>query len=392
MLSVSAQDAGAPVPTLYNEIPTAPVTTTSTNTKVNPSILLAQVNLYGAKLQKAGLVNYTFSFTLKSADLIDQEAYYRILLRDKDGQVVFLQNFPNKVVVPAGESSFVNGVFITPQDFKGVYSVYIQVTNDKGLPLATVATGEITLSGGKTVMGIKSCSLTGSATKTTSDAISGSCMITGKTTNNTFLYTTVYYGTMASPSTQLKSKIVSGKSDFTIPPRTEPGTYQVVSQLYDAGSPMSSPIFSIFRVDGQSAKITTIKTDKGTYSKDEVAKLAISLKTVNINSGDISIVAKLETQDKNICGEFKASTIKNTSAFTLDIPVIRKCAFPAVTVTISDKAGKVLDTLTTVVVTTGEKKGPSIGLATASAIVVLLALVAVMFYYVRRIRGVKVAA
>ena len=197
---------------------------------------------------------------------------------------------------------------------------------------------------------------------------------------------------MASPSTQLKSKIVSGKSDFTIPPRTEPGTYQVVSQLYDAGSPMSSPIFSIFRVDGQSAKITTIKTDKGTYSKDEVAKLAISLKTVNINSGDISIVAKLETQDKNICGEFKASTIKNTSAFTLDIPVIRKCAFPAVTVTISDKAGKVLDTLTTVVVTTGEKKGPSIGLATASAIVVLLALVAVMFYYVRRIRGVKVAA
>ena len=79
------------------------------------------------------------------------------------------------------------------------------------------------------------------------------------------------------------------------------------------------------------------------------------LKTVNIKSSEVFVTAKLETQDKVVCGEYSATAAKS-SAFVLDILITRKCSLPSVTVTLTDKAGKVLDTLTTVVVTDGKEK------------------------------------
>ena len=371
-----------------SSLPLQAPSTTSGSTSTNQAILLAQIDLYDATIKKAGLVNYVFSFTLKSFDLIDQEAYYRAILKDKNNKVVFLQSFPTKVVVGAGESKLVSDTLIVPQDFKGTFSVSIQVTNAKGLPLATANAGEITLTGSASIMSIKNCTISGDSSKTSSDTITGVCDITGKTTKNTSLYTTVYYGGMAVPSVQVKAKVAGDKATFSIPPRTDAGSYQVVSQLYDAGTPMSSPIFNRFVVEGQTAKIISIKTDKGLYKKEEIANVTVALQTYNVRSGDLLVAVKLEDEDKDICGSLPATILKNGNTFTLEVPITQKCSLPSVTVTITDKTGKVLDTYTTVVVATGEKQptplfNPSyVGIGAGLIILLVLG-----FFITRRLRN-----
>ncbi len=362
---VFAQSTTAPVPTLYDsKAPTKATTTTSpgavtsnaTGTNKTQLIILAQVSLFDAKIKKLGLVNYAFSFTLQSNDLIDQEAYYRVSLKDASGKVVFLQSYPRKLVVQAGAALPVSDLLIVPQDFKGTFLVSVQVTTGEGLPLATTNFGEITLTGGKSTTGIKSCSLEGGTQKTMRDSINGSCPVTGTLTKNTFLYSNVYSGNAAAPVFQVKSAIVNGKATFEIPPRTNPGMYQIVSQLYDAGIPMSSPVFTPFVVTGQSAKIITIRTDKGVYKKDEIAKISVMLKAFNLTAPDVVIGAKLENQNKELCGEVRAQSVKFITAFTLDIPMTMKCSLPSVTVTVTDKSGTILDTYTSTVVSDGKSK------------------------------------
>lgn len=392
-LLVSAQGVDSPVPTLYEAAPSSSASTVGVETAVSQEALDAKINIYFRKIKKISLVNYDFTFSFRSSALINQEAYYRILLKDENQKTVFSQGFPNKVDIGAGESKPITGTFIVPQDFKGLYSVFIQITNAKGLALATDNAGQIELSGGKTVMSIKSCEIEGGNTKSTIENINTSCLTSGSVTKNTTMFTTVYYGGMASPSAQVKSKIVSGKATFIIPARSEGGEYQVISQLYDAGRPMSSPIFSSFTVEGQSAKIINVTTDRGSYLKEEMAKISVIIRTVNIPTGELFARAQIKNKDGSICGELSPTIVKSIDSFTLLVPITQKCSLPSVIVSVQDKAGKVLDTLTTsiVVEASGEKEQPvkssNINLMYVGVGIATLLILGFGFIFLRRFRS-----
>jgi hypothetical protein len=393
IVSVSAQNA-TPTATIT---PTSAPTATRSNLKsatATEVILLAGINLYNPTIRKTGLVNYTFSFTLSSSDLINQEAYYRAFLKDETGKIVFVQTFPTKVIVEAGKTKAVSDVLIVPQDFKGKYSAIVQVTNADGLPLSSANLGTIDLVGGKALFDVTDCTIAGEKEKTTSDKIEGTCKVTGKTSKATVLYTSLFYGNAAAPVAQVKSSVVKGTATFAIPTTLNPGVYQIISQLYDAGSPVSSPVFNSVLVKGQTAKVVSVRTDKGLYKKEESARVSVAFDAVNFAQGELLAQVKLETTGKDICGELAPSVIKGRSAFVLTVPITRKCSTPTVTVTLQDKTGKVFDTYTSVVVSTGEKANPLfslINMTYAGIALVVIALLALLFTYVRRLRMQKVA-
>lgn len=399
-LLVSAQRTPTTKPTVATTTATAPVSTTtpqptpqrSLTSSTTQAILLAQIDLYNATVTKRSLLNYSFTFTLKSFDLINQDAYYRVMLLDKDKKTVYMQSFPNKVTVEAEKFNLVRDVLIAPSDLKGVYTVTIQVTNAGGLLLAGAIAGDITLDGTPSPISIKSCVIEGTSTKTTNDKIAGSCTIVGKvgkSTASTILYTTVYYGNNAAPLTQVKSRLTDNKAEFKIFALPNPGMYQLVSQLYDAGTPISSPVFTSIAVAGKSAKITNVITDKGVYKKDEVAKIAVALKTVNYGPGELLIKADVQTADKTSCGAYPNGVLKSPAAVSLSIPMTRKCSLPVVTVVISEKDGKVLDTYISEVVSTGEAPAWYTKITPLSAGVgaLILAVLGLGFFVVRRIRA-----
>jgi hypothetical protein len=342
----------------------------STTTSVRPSqpalsatatqslILLAQVDIFTPKVQKSSGLTYTLSFELRSSDLIDQEAYYRLIVEDTKKKVVFVQSFPDKVSLKAGETVSVSSPFVLPQDLEGDYNLSVQVTNPAGLPLAKAPLGKLTLVANKdAAIRIKDCTLLGGDKQGLNKPISVTCSLDGKIDKYGALVSTLYYGSTAAPATQVSTPIDAKSETFTISPRTEAGTYQLVTQVYQAGIPISIPSVKTFLIDGQSVQISNIIADKGEYKFGEKAKLAVAFNAFNFKKGELFASAKVQTRENVVCGEASNVEVLSRGAMLIEVPINSQagCALPTLIVTFTDKAGMILDTKTVNVVA-GESK------------------------------------
>ncbi len=313
------------------------------------SVLVAQVDMMNVSLQQIADTHYGITFSLKSADVISQKAYHRIVLIDENDHEVYIQGDGSAVdLIPQGTTK-ASAPLDVPGGLEGDFVVMVYVTNADGLPLATGNAGQVSLSNTAQVTpSIKECTTEESPINPDS-LITVTCDLMEKGAPLTKLVGTVFPSRSAKPVEVVSKTITKNTVVYELSKLTVPGRYEIVSQLFGTEGPVGASFLTEVVIAGNRAQISNIILDKASYEAGETAKVTGALSTYGYVKGELFATARLKTSDGSVCGEIIKKEVEVPNSIVLEIPMTQTCVSPTIEMTLEDKEGNVLDTGTSVV-------------------------------------------
>jgi hypothetical protein len=312
-----------------------------------------------------------------SADLVKEEQ----LEGRKIERPVDIYLFQDKLYLEGNKKEHKELVFKLPGFYSGNLALFLMVRSEKGYPFDRQKVGDIQLSGSGEYIGIDpaSCYLAvqdelsgkkynlGEGVDVSKDEILNAvCDVKNNFKNSetlTPVFTTFYRSTFGEKIAENKLSAVSlgaGESKtvtFAIPKAQKPQSYDaVLSFLGNKGEIVSNKAVFHYVLRGLSASILNLRSDKNSYEKGEMAKIALSFsgsaddfpwsragggtkadkETINVEMSDLY---------GKSCGRKISETVnpnlENNKMFSL--VVTEDCVTPEIKVDIRDSSGNILD-------------------------------------------------
>ncbi len=358
-----------------------------TSTQELEPIVVADVNIYNAKLDSQAKHQLTISFQLSNGKKVQPDVQYAVFLtkKDKGGNQVVVGRKVYPEVVNLGENQKVNKVikYTAPVYVDGEYTLWIEAANNVGMSYANAYVGEVKFQKEKEFIEIQpeSCFLTigeeekkytleqGVNIKPTED-ITVHCTLSNHF-NQDKVVTPKIVTRLRSPygkilNTQELSQKISIKANqdqnvsLLIPKVTNPQAYDTTLTFIENKQLISNSITLHYVIAGESATIQNVSLDKPTYQKGEIAKLSFFwsgradrftdaryLEDAQILKTPQVTIA-ISDQNGNSCNKLfiqklnsKLEKAEDVNP-TFNIPINQKCVGARVKVSILDSQGKVL--------------------------------------------------
>lgn len=361
-------------------------------TQMTAPILVADTNIKDTKIvNQVGNV-LQVSFTLTNGTGPQSGVLYgvRLVSRDKGVATTVDEKIYDEVLsLPEASSIKKSVVYTAPETLSGTYAVYVIATNKADFPFGVSFAGNATFTRIAKGLSLSPNACTLSSDKKTyplsqaptispQGALEITCTVTNLGKDSIGALPTfetraqsAYGAVITTPSAAEMPIVIKGgetkKVTLTVPKIEEPQLYSTTLS-FSAGSLSSNEVRFGYRVSGSAAMILNASLDKDYYLKNEKAVVTVLWsKAADTVSASIRI-----TSGKATCGSLTL-TEPTRGRILVEIPVTRSCYDPAVSVTLTDASGKVLDAKTFEVATTTVQKP-----FTSNKSLIVLALVALL--------------
>ena len=358
------------------------------------AVKVASVGIEDAKIvsQEGNVI--TLSFTFVNEELAQAGVRYGVtLISEKDKKQTVMDDFVYEESLTLAENSSTPKeiTYIAPAQLTGTYDIYINSKNNNGFPFAAAKVGSVELVA--TTKGVTIDTQT-CYTRLPQDSESVRrpillaptlgpdtvltlvCTVTN--TSDTLVtviptFETRYlggYGTTISHEGGDTTPIVFTANEkktisVTLPKVSKPRTYIIAMTLTGAGSE-SNTVTAQYYIPGTIATIVNANLTKDYYVKGDSAEAVI------LRATDAEIIANVSIRNENgrSCAETVTQTIPPTNepVVRMNLPIIRDCYGPQLSVVLTDKDGAVLDTQEYEFATTSVPK-PTMPWQTAALIV-----------------------
>ena len=341
------------------------------------AIVLATVNIDNAKIISRNGNDFKISFDLSNTKNVQPDVRYGIQVYRKEGNEKFVvyQNIYKEILsLPENFEETKQIDFSLPSFLKGTYNLSLIVAGTSGLEFAEEKLGEINAEGSAEYIEIapEKCSLLlndGSKIYKypldygvdvgQDDQLYFSCKTDShyaKDMEATVSLTTFWrnmFGEKISEENGGTLKIIPGESEtgkININKISKPQAYDLVFQLKDKrGNAVSNPVVFHYVVQGPSATIQNIRSDKTSYAKNEIANVYFNCtSSADSYAGSRSGGTKIEKASveidivdgkKNKCSNAIVKEIYPTADMenvNFQVPITRDCPDPIAQVKIKD--------------------------------------------------------
>ncbi|MCX6739350.1 MAG: hypothetical protein NT098_04885 [Candidatus Parcubacteria bacterium] len=356
---------------------------TSSSQKVT---VVATVGLGNIKFLKQENNVFTLAFDVSNRAGIQPEVIYsvKLLKKESNGFSLADQKVYDRDILSLKENESIHkeAVYTAPPSLQGIHIIEVEAKNSDGLPFSIIRLpGEIFLNGtGESIFidslgcfltvkgekGDKKYTLSQGVDISKEETLIAHCSIsntfkTEKTVTPVFetRYRSVYgkiVGTEKQNPITLKA---NQKMDFTalLPKTNEPQAYDAILSFEDekhAG--VSFPVAFHYVLQGESATIQKLTTDKASYQKGETAKVSFfwsgsadnfpgSRTGISDTENPVDVFFTLLDGDGNSCSESFNQNLdakKQGGLEHFSIPITSTCQNPVVTAQITDQNKKVL--------------------------------------------------
>lgn len=356
--------------------------TTDDNGKV---IVLADVNIYDAKITSQNGNQINISFNLDNGQGVQSGIKYSVsLIKENGGSQVEMDEFIYPEVLSLSSNSSIKKEisYIAPSNISGDYTLMVKAKSPSGLPLGLGIAGKVKLT--STVTGIMintdTCNLTVVGEKgspkynlvqgvdiaanenlvlTCSAINSSKADISASPSYETFLRS-VYGeqvlqdgGDIASISFKAGEK---KNFSLTLPKAQKPQSYDIKVAL-KTGDVISNFVTAHYVLRGLSATIQNFSLDKDSYNKDDVANMSFMWSTSaenfpNSRLGETTVhpaitmtVSVLDDKNKECITPINQVIAEGAKDGKVDLtaPITANCQNPQATITLKDPSGNILD-------------------------------------------------
>ena len=347
------------------------------------AVLIADVNIYEAKIVSQDKNNFKLSFDLSNGELVQPDLKYAIQLikEDEDGKQTIMDEriYPEVVNLNKHQNIKKEIIYDAPTYLNGEFQIWIIAKNQNGLTLSVATLGKVNLMGENQYVEIlvDSCYLQveGANNRYTigqgvdienEENLVAICDVVNHYKNNinavpqieTFWRTSFGMKIETEQQDQIKLDLKSKdkkRISLVLPKPKVSQAYDAQLQLKDDQNRIiSNKVTFHYVLRGLSATIQNLRLDKNYYQRDEIARISffwsgpadnfMESRVGGTDSGKLSIQLFIKDKDNQDCIDkfTKELEPKNlTPDFT--IPVIRECFSPQVVVSILDEKGSVLD-------------------------------------------------
>ena len=354
-------------------------------TKQSQAIVVADVNIYNAKIDKQDNNQLTISFQLSNGKKVQPDVHYAVSLTQENekGDQLLTDNHIYPEVVNLGENQKVDKVikYTAPTYLDGEYSVWINSANTAGMPYASAYLGTIKLQKKEAFIEIdptacylkvnqeeKKYFLGQGVDVKPEEQLWAFCSVTNHFDADKTLtprFTTKLRSSFGKilETKDLSTPITLKKEEkkeikLLIPKVTDPQAYDATLSLVENNKVISSSATFHYVIVGESATIQNVRLDKVTYQKGEKANLSFFWTGRADNFSDArysnnqenlqapKVTATILNQDNKACSNLFTQALNSKSIddsnLTLTIPITQACLGAQAEVKILDKNGKVL--------------------------------------------------
>ena len=283
-LNLSGRSAGSFLHFLANLFTSKAIAQETSEVKATT---IASVNIYGGAIKEVGINTLEAGFTLKS-DLGTQAGVrYGVVIKKKDSQEV-VDTFagPETLSLKYAEYVYKSLTYTSPITLNGEHDVYLEVTTDSNIPLATKKLGTYSfIKERDTQTFVKSCTFD-------MNAFNATCVVGNKdkvSPTDVLLVTDVRKGGALGALIQAQQVTpltfdAQGLSTTILPMLREPGTYTLDVTLVQTQRPLSHTVYE-YRITGNGEMVIdnvfVEQADKKTFSVG-VVSLSSSQEAQNV--------------------------------------------------------------------------------------------------------------
>ncbi|HET7797734.1 MAG TPA: hypothetical protein VFK72_07615 [Nevskia sp.] len=294
------------------------------------------VTLSNPQLRMSG-PDYIVSYRLTSTEPVIGDVYNRITLIDEKGDQVLTETTTFLVypLRPSPGTMIIDPIPL-PRDLSGTFKVRTDAVNGAGLLLASADLGSVTLKAESAPSAsLSSCSVTNG------DVLAGVCTVTGAVTPKMLVSMKVYRDASPVAYFEATSTVQKGTATFKFGALPGAGRYTAVAQIMDGDALVGLPRVSTVTLDGRTAHITSVTTDRADYGRGSAAHVAATVSSSGFGKGELFADASLAAGDAS-CGTSGQAEVTGDTLL-LDVPVGAPCAAPTITVRLLDSKGAVVD-------------------------------------------------
>lgn len=397
-------------------------TTKSDVAKVKPAevIVLAEVNIQDAKIDKQDNNNFDISFSLTNGKGLQTGVKYGVKLVSGSGktQTTVEEKIYDESLTLHENSSIKKTIQYTASNtLDGVYSLFLTSKNETGFPFSTASLGEIRIK--PVVKGLyvdsQSCiyyvnnSKDNSVYKTdqivdidNTESLGIKCVTLNNSdkemqvtpsfvTNEKSVYGKIVKTDPGDTKTETfkagEKKVIS----FVLPKASLPGLYFLTMGLKQGNENVSNTVSLTYLIRGNIASISNLFLDKDYYKKGDVANTSFIWNSVegkllrgNATSTPLTLTAIIKDYNNRKCSKpVTENLVRDFSKPKTDllINITKDCFNPTVTLTIKDSSNTIIDEKSFTMQTTSVKKPIN---TIPFIIIILLILAAAIFYMYKK--------
>jgi hypothetical protein len=417
----------------FAQIPSTSLSPQQSDQKNTEPATVATVNIRDANINKqdGNILNVSFAITNRVGFQPQVRYAVDILAVKENGLQILVDRkvYDETLALNEGERVEKAITYTAPEYLNGTYQVWIVSMNAQSMPFAQASAGEASFSGSGEVAVInqETCRVFVSDKPdekyfidqgvdiSKEENLVLNCVVANNT--NAAISVTPYFRTHYRSSLGAVVSKESGKDiivlqgqekkdvSITLPIASEPQAYDVVVFFVDAsGKQVSSVVNTHYVLRGASATIQSIILDKDYYAKGDAAKISLfwtgaadafpDARGEGTTIGPVDISAVISNAAGKECGSV-LSKADTGGVSTLNTSIVIDCASPIVSLSVTDKTGKVLAKSQFGVQTKTQIKTVGIedqnknnmareGIFTVVLIVALLFVIAFFFYQKRR--------
>ncbi|NTW14528.1 MAG: hypothetical protein HGA31_05890 [Candidatus Moranbacteria bacterium] len=339
--------------------------------------VVAETAVYGGKIVRQNAGKLTMEFTLRNGgSTVQPDIRYGVEVLDASTSSttpVDTQSFDETFSLKPGETVTKTVNYDIPESLQGVYRVQIVARTANGLLLGNTSIGTARFSGSGVILDAGKCYLTVNDAKTTytltqgvdikeGETLSIHCPVRNPGSEKTVApgYTTYERSSLGAKIGTTNAgqdlKIQRGDSDITliVPTQTKPQAYETVLTMIENGKSVSADLSFHYVIQGKSATIQNIQTDKASYKSGETALVSLYLSGIagsfdgsrtdaaTLSNPTVSLVMRNGTGATCSAVVKKSlAELQNGKAATasIEVPVTVDCQDVVVSVTLADDSG-----------------------------------------------------
>lgn len=349
-------------------------------------IVVANVSIENFSIVSQNNNNLKLFFNIINGEKIQPDIKYGIQLikeeQEEQSQIIVDEKiYSEKITLNENDSKIVEIEYQAPSYLYGDYSLWLVVKNSSGLILG-LARQDVSLDGNGNFVEIlsSSCILKvqgedndkeylfwEGVSINSQEKLIGVCNVVNHFDKvvNTTAYFSIYlrsiFGDKLKDISALEQEFSFNQKEqknisFTLPTDLEPQAYDAVFTLKDSNDKIiSNKINFHYVIQGASATIQNIRTDKESYNKGETAKISFfwsgsadrfpDSRTGGTQMSGLSVQFFIKDENSSeLCGELIYNLQAEESySFEVDIPIINECKNPIVSSLIKDEQGNILD-------------------------------------------------
>lgn len=402
---------------LSSNVSATTVKATAIKAKPAEAIILAEVNIQNAKIDKQDNNNFDISFSLSNGKGLQTGVKYGVELisKSKKIQTVVDEKIYDESLTLHENSSVEKTIkYTAPNMLDGVYSLFLTSKNEANFPFSTAYLGEVRIKPVMRGLAIDPLScvyyVNNSKDKSlylinqvvdidTTESLGIKCVTFNSgskevqvtpsfVTNEKSVYGKIVKTDTGDTKTEtfkaLEKKVIS----FTLPKASLPGLYFLTMGLKQDKEEVSNTISLTYLIRGNIASINNLFLDKDYYREGDVANTSFMwskvegklLRGSSPKDSPITLTATIKDYNNNNCAKpVTENLVRDLSKpkTELLINITKNCFNPTITLTLRDSSNTVLDEKSFTVQTVSVKKP----INTTPFIIIALLILAVAIFY-----------